>query len=233
MTRYMTGALAGAVVLGLAAPALAEKPIWGFQAELMEYRVAEGGNTAVWDFDALYGNDEIKLVWRSQGEYALEEDAFETLENQIRLQVPISTFFYAVAGVRAATPVGPDRFSGVIALRGLAPQWFEIDLELFVSDKPQVRFEAEYQVLFTNRIFLVPSIEVNLPMVDDEAVGLSGFGPTMEVGARLHYDVVDRLFSPYVGVNYERSFGGTANLARAEGREAGTVSIVVGARILY
>lgn len=228
-----TAAGALAVAMATALPAMAEEPFWGVQAEQLEARLTEGSDVLAWDFDALYGTDELKLVWRSEAEYATADDRFEKLENQIRLQTPISTFFDAVAGVRADTPAGPNRYSGVVGIHGLAPQWFEIDLDLFVSDKPSLRFEADYEALITNRITLTPSVEVDLPFTDDHKRDIGAFGPRIEVGARLSYDLIDRLVSPYVGVHYEQKFGETANLARAAGEDSGTVYFVVGTRILF
>jgi copper resistance protein B len=138
-----------------------------------------------------------------------------------------------VVGLRLDTPEGPDRLHGVIGLHGLTKQWFEVDADLFISDNPSARFEVEYEGLITNRIIFVPSIELDIPFADDPAVGNGAFGPTLEVGGRLSYDLVDRLISPYVGVHYERKFGATADLARANGEEAGTVFFVIGARFIF
>jgi copper resistance protein B len=222
-----------APALLLASQASAEAIIWGIQVEQAEYRVDEGSDQFAWDFDAQVGKDELKLVWRSEAEYALGEDAFEVLENQLRLQTPVTDFFDAVVGVRLDTPDGPDRLSGVIGLHGLTKQWFEVDADLFISDNPSARFEMEYEGLLTNRIIFVPSIELDIPFTDDPGAGIGAFGPTLEVGGRLSYDLVDRLISPYIGVHYERKFGATANLARADGEEAGTVFFVIGARFIF
>ncbi|PJK30426.1 copper resistance protein B [Minwuia thermotolerans] len=227
--------LAGALIpAALAASAAEAEPlIWGIQVEQAEYRIGEGSDVAAWDFDVLAGSDELKVVWRSEGEYATGEEAFETLENQLRLQTPVTDFFDAVAGVRLDTPKGPDRIHGVIGLHGLTRQWFEVDADLFVSDHPSFRFEVEYEGLITNRIVFVPSIEFDLPFTDDAATGQGAFGPTLEVGGRISYDLVDRLVSPYVGVHYERKFGETADLARADGEEAGAVFFVIGTRFMF
>ena len=215
------------------ATAYAEAVIWGIQAERLEYRTGDGSDILAWDFDAVVGTDELKFVWRSEAEYAFDGDVFETLENQARLQMPISNFFDGVAGVRVDTPEGPDRVYGVIGVHGLAPQWFEIDADLFVSDNPRFRFEAEYEALITNRIILTPSFEFDLPFTDDHAIDVGAFGPKLEVGARLSYDLVDRAISPYIGVHYERVFGETADLARADGDDVDGVAIVVGTRIMF
>ena len=225
------------VPVGLAvasiAPASAEVRIWGIQVEQAEYRIGDETDVLAWDFDALYGSDELKLVWRSEAEYAIKEDGFEKLENQIRLQTPVSDFFDAVIGFSADTPKGPDRFAGVIGLHGLSQQWFEIDADLFLSDKPTFRFEVEYEALITNRITLVPSIEIDVPFTDDDARDIGAFGPKVELGARLSYDLIDRAVSPYIGVHYEQVFGETANRRKAAGEESGAVFFVIGTRILF
>jgi copper resistance protein B len=227
----LAGTLVSAVLL--VRPAIAEPVVWGIQAEQLEYRLGEGSDILAWDADAFIGKDELRVVWRSEAEYALDSDNFETLENQFRLQTPISDFFDAVVGVRFDNPEGPNRTYGVLGLHGLAPQWFEVDLDLFLSEYPSARFEVEYEGLITNRLILVPSIEVDVPLDDDPATGRGAYGPTIEIGARLSYDVIDRLFSPYIGVHWERTFGESANLARAEGEDTSAVYVVAGFRMIF
>ncbi|MDF1736711.1 MAG: copper resistance protein B [Minwuia sp.] len=217
----------------LGTPALSEPMVWGIQAEQAEYRFGGDTDVAAWDLDALYGNDDLRVVLRSEGEYGIREESFETLENQLRLSTPVSDFFDGVAGVRLDSASGPDRLHGVIGIHGLTRQWFEIDADLFVSDHPSARFEVEYEGLITNRIIIVPSIEIDLPLVDDRALNRGAFGPKLEVGARLSYDVVDRLLSPYVGVHFERTFGRSADLVRAAGEDAGAAFVVIGARMMF
>ena len=233
MIRSLFAVAALTAAMTVSQPASAEKPIWGVQIERLEYRIGDETDVASWDFDAIYGTDELKLVFRSEAEYAVKSREVETLENQIRLQTPISDFFDAVVGLRADTPKGPNRYSAVVGLHGLAQQWFEIDADLFLSDKPSVRLEVDYEGLITNRVTLTPSFEIDLPLVDDHEVGIGAFGPKIEIGVRLSYDLVDRLISPYIGIHYERKFGESANLARQDGEDAGALFAVVGARILF
>jgi copper resistance protein B len=233
MLRWI--ALAGALVPAILSlsPAAAEPYFGGFQAEQLEYRTDGGDDIFAWDFDAFFGTDELRVVWRSEAEYDIDEDAFETLENQARLQTPISEFFDAVVGARVDTPSGPDRAYGVLGVHGLAQQWFEIDADLFISDNPIFRFEVEYEGLITNRIILTPSVEIDLPFTDDEDIGAGAWGPKLEVGARLSYDLIDRALAPYIGVHYERLFGESGDLARDEGEDRDQVLFVVGARLMF
>ena len=53
-----------------------------------------------------------------------------------------------------------------------------------------------------------------------------------EIGLRLRYQFIPE-FAPYVGVSYERSFGGTADFARARGEDAEAVRALVGIRTWF
>lgn len=230
------------VILGLltavvtAAPSVNAEPlIWGVQVEQLENRFTGDAQSDVmaWDGDALIGTDELKFVVRSEGEFQTRSDRLETMETQLRLQKPISTFFDAVAGVRFDTPDGRDRVHGVLGVHGLAPQWFEVDADLFVSDRPSARFEVEYEALITNYLTLTPSIELDVPLRDNNDAEVAAWGPKMEVGARLSYDLVDRSVAPYVGVHYERVFGDTLDLREAEGEEGDGLFFVAGLRLMF
>ena len=49
----------------------------------------------------------------------------------------------------------------------------------------------------------------------------------------MSYDLIDRAVSPYVGIHWERSFGETAALARADGEQASSVYIVAGLKLVF
>ena len=233
------------VVAGLVAASLVSGPgkaqetnlvVWGLQMEQLEYRRGdEDEDVFAWDGDAFIGTDEIKLRWLGDGQYLLDEDVVEDLENRLVIQTPISDFFDAKLGFRADTPTGPDRYYGVLGLAGLAPQWFEVDADLFVSEKGDVstRLDAEYEILLTNRLILTPSLELDFAFTEDEEIGVGGGLSSGEFGLRLSYDLVDRFIAPYIGVEYERKFFDTANLARDEDEDVGALFGVIGVRITY
>jgi copper resistance protein B len=231
MRTCLIGALVPALLGG---PAMAEALIWGVQVEQLEQRFGEDGDVTAWSLDAVIGTDELKLRFASSGEY-MDGAGLESFENQLLLQVPISDFFDAKAGIRYDAPRGPDRAYATIGVQGLTKQWFEVDLDLFVSENgdASIRLDADYEALITNRIILTPSLEVDLPFSDDREIGIGAWGPTVEIGARLSYDLVDRSFSPYVGVHYERAFGATADLRKDEGEATDALFIVVGARMMF
>ena len=232
MRRYATMG-AAVFLLPSAAAALEEPLIWGIQIDRLEYRFGDSSDVLAWEAEALAGTDEIKIVLGSEAEFATEGDAFETLETQLRAQTPISDFADLTAGVRVDTPDGPNRAYGMIGIRGLAPQWVELGADLFVSDEAIFRVEAEYEALITNYLILTPTIELDLPLTNDHEIGLAAWGPELEVGARLSYDLIDRSVAPYIGVHYERAFGETAGLAKDHGEDESALYFVTGFRFLF
>lgn len=231
-TIFTVGALT--IGIGGAPTAQAEELIWGVTLEKMEVRTGDNGTEVLaWEGDALVGTDELKFVLRNKGEFETDGNVLETMETQALLRMPISDFFDAAAGIRFDTPDGPDRTHGVIGLKGLAPQWVEVDADLYLSEHPSFRLEAEYEALITNYLILTPSFEINLPFNDDREIDIGAWGPKAEIGARLSYDLIDRSVAPYIGVHYERYFGETRDIKLAEGKEGDALWFVAGVRLQF
>lgn len=233
-------------VAALANPAVAQedpakktqtaKTFWGVSAEKFEYRYSDSDEElAVVEGDAYYGTDELKFRWLFEGEWEEAHNAWETLENQFVAQTPVDDFWDAKAGVRIDTPEGPDRVYGVLGLTGLAPYWFEVDTNLYVSDEgdASVDFEAEYELLITNHWIASATFESLVAFSEDRAIGGGKGLNSTEVGLRLSYDLIDRSFAPYLGVVHERKYGDTADLARDSGGSTEDWFAVVGSRLSF
>lgn len=209
---------------------------WGIQFEEFEYRYSDDDEEiGVWSADAFYGTDSLKFRWMSKGEYAIDEQAYEGLENQLVAQTPISAFFDAKAGVRFDTPEGPDRTYGVVGIVGLAPQWFEIDANLYLSDEgdASAELDLEYELLITNHWIVAATLDAAVAFSEDREIGVGKGLVSTETGVRLSYDLIDRAFSPYLGVVHERKYGDSADLAEAEGASTEDWFAVIGARIAF
>ncbi|SFR44403.1 copper resistance protein B [Marinobacter daqiaonensis] len=209
---------------------------WGIGAEKFEYRYSDTGEElAVVEGDAFYGSDELKFRWLFEGEWEETHDAWETVENQFVAQVPVDDFWDAKGGIRIDTPKGPDRVYGVLGLTGLAPYWFEIDTNLYLSDEgdASVDFEAEYELLITNYWIVSATFETMVALSEDREIGVGKGLNYTEMGLRLSYDLIDRAFSPYVGVVHERKFGDTADFAEGDGGSTEDWFAVIGARIAF
>ncbi|WP_417430808.1 copper resistance protein B [Kiloniella sp.] len=208
---------------------------YGLSIEQLETRVGEGDRFLVWDGDAFVGTDEVKFRLRSAGEYSLDESLLDNLEHQALVQTPVSDFFDAKAGLRYDSPNGENRGYAVLGFQGLAPQWFELEGDLYLSEKGNVsaRLEADYELLLTNRLILTPTTEIDLAFSNDEAIGVGSGLNSIETGLRLSYDLVDRTIAPYIGVNYERRFGQTRDFAKKDGEDTDETTFVVGVRLLF
>jgi copper resistance protein B len=209
--------------------------IYGFRVERLEYRAGGDTNAYAWDVDGIVGSDEWKLRWQSMAEYAIEGSAFDRLENQLLLQLPISTFFDIKGGVRYDSPKGPDRLYGVLGIQGLAPLWFEIDADLFLSEKGNLsaRLDVDYDFLLTNRLIFTPTAEFDVSFSDDPEIGVGTGLTKMELGVRLRYELLDRSLAPYIGIHYEQLYGSTKDFASAEGDLVEGTFFVVGVRLLF
>jgi copper resistance protein B len=231
--------IAGVATAVVTTPSWAQETnliFYGLQMEELEYRQGDQKeNLLVWDGDAFIGTDELKLRWLGEGEYDTDGEMVEKLENRLVLQKPVSDFFDLKAGVRLDSPEGPDRWFGVLGVAGLAPQWIEVDADLFISETGDVsaRLDAEYELLITNRLILTPSAEIDVAFASDREIGVASGLNSIEAGVRLSYDVLDRAISPYVGIVYERKFGRTADFARDEDEDTSVWFAVIGTKLMF
>ena len=138
-------------------------------------------------------------------------------------------------GVRFDTPEGPDRTYAVLGVAGLAPQWFEIDANLYVSKDgdTSTELDAEYELLLTNHWILVAALDAKVAFSEDREIGVGKGLVSTETGLRLSYDLIDRSFSPYIGVVHERKYADTADFVRAEGGNVEDWFAVIGARLSF
>jgi copper resistance protein B len=198
----------------------------------LEVRDADDSNPWVLDGQGWVGKDLQKLwfkaeVERSDGE--TEETELQALYSQA-----IAPFWDVQIGLRQNFEPTPSRSWAVIGLQGLAPYFFEIDTALFIgeSGRTAIRLEAEYELLFTQRLILTPEIEVNIYGQNDADLGIGSGLSNVEAGLRLRYEI-RREFAPYIGVNWNKSFGNTADFARNQGEDINNTQWVIGVRAWF
>lgn len=204
-----------------------------FQADRTEYRMSDGDDGYLLETQAWIGTDSSKFWAKMEGE-GLNVGGLEIAEFQALYSHMITPFFDFQAGLRQDMGPGPSRIHAVVGFQGLAPYWFEIDSALFLSEKGHVsaRFEAEYELLFTQRLIGQPRVELNLAAQDVEDLGIGAGLSTTEVGFRLRYEI-RRQIAPYVGVSWERALGDTADFVRAEGDKVSELFFVFGVRLWF
>lgn len=198
----------------------------------LEVRSTGGPNPLLLDADAWIGYDLNKFWFKTEVEVV--DGRTEEAEVQFLYSRAIAPFWDFQAGWRHDIRPQPKRDFLALGFKGLAPYLFEVDAGLFFGESGQVgaRLDAEYEYLLTQKLILSPEIEMNFYSKDDEAVGIGSGLSDMELGLRLRYEI-KREFAPYIGVNWTKKFGQTANFARDEGEETSDIQFVVGIRAWF
>ncbi|UZW55836.1 copper resistance protein B [Sphingobium sp. JS3065] len=199
----------------------------------LEYRRGGGADGYHWEGEGWIGGDIDRFAFKSRGEGAID-GPLEHAEVQALYSRAINPWFNLEAGVRHDIRPGPQRTYAVAGLEGLAPYWFEVGAQAFLSDKgdAHLRLEASYDQRITQRLILQPAAEVDIAAQDVPELGIGSGLSGIELGLRLRYEVA-REFAPYIGVNWERKLGDSARFARAQGEGASATSFVMGARFWF
>lgn len=206
---------------------------WMIMADRAEVQVRDGEESLVWDGSAWWGGDFNRLWLEIEGETGLSGGGTEEAAIEAAWSRAVSAFFDVQAGVRHGFEP-EDRTGAMVGLQGLAPYWFEIDAEAWLDDEGDAfsALEAEYDLLLTQRLILQPRAEAEIAMQDVPALGLGAGFTEISLGARLRYEI-RREFAPYVGVEWARQVGETAQIARAAGEDRGGVAAVAGVRVWF
>jgi copper resistance protein B len=199
----------------------------------LEARIRDGRDGYAWDAQGWYGGDIDKLWVKTEGEGEFG-GGVEAAEVQALWSHAIGPFFDLQAGLRYDIRPRPDRGYLVLGVQGLAPYWFEVDAAAFLSDKGDLtaRVEAEYDQRITQKLILQPRVEFDLAAQDVPELGIGSGLSTAELGIRLRYEFKPQ-FAPYLGVEYERALGDTADFRRAGGEDVGGWSVLLGVRAWF
>ncbi|MBL4901888.1 MAG: copper resistance protein B [Desulfocapsa sp.] len=197
-----------------------------------ELQTGSGDDPLVWDAEGWIGKDLHKLWIKTDGEY--RDGSLEEIEVQALYSRAIAPFWDVQAGWRRDIRPEPNRDWLALGIKGLAPYYFDVDVAVFIGDEGRTaaRLQFEYEVMFTQRLILVPELELNFYGKDDPAVGTGSGLSDIEAGLRLRYEI-RREFAPYIGVNWTRLYGDTADYAREEGEDTDDFRFVAGIRFWF
>lgn len=204
-----------------------------FMLDRLEYRPQKGADGYAWEGEGWIGGDVNRFALKTEGE-GKAGGGVEGAEVQALYSRAINPWFNLEAGVRQDFRPQPQRSYAVVGIEGLAPYWFEVGAQAFVSNKgdAHLRLGGSYDQRITQRLILQPAAEVNIAAQDVPDIGVGAGLSDIELGLRLRYEFA-REFAPYVGVNWERKLGQTARYARAEGDRASAVNMVMGIRFWF
>lgn len=116
----------------------------------------------------------------------------------------------------------------------MAPGFFEIDAEAYISQKGEISgsFTGWYDLLITNRLILQPRVDLRLQLQSVPELELGSGLTDFELGARLRYEFT-RNVAPYIGVSWDRKVGETASIALRNQKQPSSVNFVAGVRLLW
>ncbi len=197
-------------------------------ADRAEVQLGSGNDGYVLDLQGWHGDSLDKLWLKAEVEGELAGPV-EAAELQALWSHAIGPFFDLQAGVRYDIRPRPDRPGLVLGVQGLAPYMWEIDTAAFVSSKGDVtaRIEGEYDQRITQRLMLQPRIEAEFSAQDIPEYGIGSGLVSVEAGVRLGYQFSPQ-FKPYVGAEWQKAVGDTADFARADGEDSDRWRLLVG-----
>lgn len=207
-------------------------PIGMLLIDQLETTSGHNGSGKAWDIKGWYGNDTNRLWLRSEGEgtsHALREGNVEALWYHT-----VAAYWGTQLGIRQDVGQGEHRRWAAFGIQGLAPYWFELQATAYVGEQGRtaMRFRAEYELLFTQRLVLQPELEMNFYGKPDRQERTGAGLSDVQFGLRLRYEI-RRWFAPYVGVQWRQRVGGSAGYARADGEPVFDRQWVAGLRVWF
>lgn len=207
--------------------------------EQLEYRVQDQGPDQLgWEAQGWLGYDYDRVWWKSEGENVFEGADEGESENDLLYSRWITSFWNAQVGVQYANEWEGqdyrDRWSGALALQGLAPGQVEVDASFYVSEDGDVTLEVEgeYNIRLTQRLVLQPRAEIGFAAQDVSDRELAAGMTDANLDLRLRYEI-RRELAPYIGARYRALIGETRSRADADGRDEDLFFFVAGLRLAF
>lgn len=160
-----------------------------------------GGASTAWDTEGWWGGDIDRLWLDSEGERG--GDGTHDARVEAFWGHAVARYWDTRLGVRHDFGQGPSRNWIAAGVEGLAPYWFEVNATLYAGPQGRTaaRAELDYELFFTQRLILQPSLEVNMYGKDDPRRDIHAGLADAELGLRLRYEF-SRRFAPYLGVSW-------------------------------
>jgi copper resistance protein B len=199
----------------------------------LEAQSVDSSDDLYWNGQAWYGGDTNKLWFKTEGRSSLNSQEVQDAELQALYSRAIAPYWDVQAGIRQ--DFEPDSLThAVVALQGLAPYFFEVDVSAFFSTDGDLtmRAELEYDLLLTQKLILQPRIEANLSAQDIPGRDLGEGLNNIDAGIRLRYEF-RREFAPYIGIEWQRDFGDTKRFVEAAGEDPEQLMLVAGIRVWF
>ena len=200
----------------------------------IEASFGDGEEGYSWNVQGWTGGDINRFWWKTEGEGDFGGKLHDA-EVQALYSRAVAPFWDVQAGVRQDfRPDGKDTTHLTVGVQGVAPYWFEMSAAAFLSTEGDLtaRAEAEYDQRITQKWILQPAVEVVFSASDIPELEVGSGLTSVTAGLRLRYEI-RKEFAPYVGVEWSRSFGDTADYAKARGDDVDATRLVVGIKAWF
>ncbi len=196
----------------------------------LEWVGGDDGEFGAYDAQAWFGRTYRKLVLKAEGDYDDGELDWSTTE--LLYSRAVASYWDLQGGARFDTGPGPERGWLAFGAEGLAPYWFEVEATAYLGENGRtgLKLQAEYELLLTQRLILQPRLELEANGKNDPKNATGQGLSSGSAGMRLRYEITRQL-APYVGVEWARNFGNTADYAHEEGGVTSEMRVVAGIRI--
>jgi len=202
----------------------------------LEWRHGDGASGGVWEAEGWYGNDDDKLLARSEGDWPSGAPAAATASGRAELLWDrIVTRWWSVqGGARGDFGAGPGRGWAALGVQGLAPYWIAVEATAYLGSAGTLaaRLKTETDLRFTQRLILQPELELNAYSRPDRARDQGAGLADLQAGLRLRYEL-RRELAPYLGAVWVRRADATAQPLRAAGEPAAQWQWLAGVRCWF
>lgn len=208
-----------------------------FHAFTVEADVGEArdGSSKGFDLSGWVGGDYNRLWLKSEKKnYGNYEQKFEA---QAFYSRNFAQFWDAQIGVSHdfSTDFTSNNLNYfTIGLEGLAPQMFETEAQLFLSEKGNysARLKQEVDIFLTQRLIMQPYFETELFAQDVPELEVKSGMSDLELGVATRYEIT-RKFAPYFALRYHTKTFGTADLAKQLGQRVDNFIVAAGIRLRF
>ena len=208
-----------------------EYTFYSLRGDRVEYN--KQSDSGLFDLQGWYGTTYDKLVIKTEGD--ITNGSLEENQTDILWGHAVLPFWDAQVGIRSDYyREGESRQWLALGLQGLAPYWFELDMTAYVGEGGNTAFalEAEYELLLTQKLIVQPRAEATFYGKDDQINALGSGLSSSSFGIRVRYEFT-RQFAPYIGVEWNNTFGNTADYAKANGESSSDTQFVAGLRFWF
>lgn len=196
-----------------------------------EIRDTQHGKPVILEADAWFGKSLDKL-WLKTDLEAVDGE-LEEAQVQVLYNHAISPFWDMQAGGRRDFKPA-QRTWAALGVHGTAPYFIDTNASLFLGKSGQaaLSLSAEKELMLTQKTVLIPELALRMYAKDDHELGVGAGLSDLNLGLRLSHEI-KREFAPYIGVNWSKKFGKTADMAEHHGEKTQDTQFLVGIKAWF